>query len=172
MSKWNFISNHTMALLLINRDNLVTVRQMAEKLGVIERFVRRIIKDLQIEGYLQIEKEGRSNRYKVNHNVLLRRQALGSTTVGELMDTLSQDFKAIRNNKPDSNITIDDLTVSSFPKFFDLSSGILSQRHSLSITQYDVPYLTSCFQGLNSSFNIHSILLLALVDPILDDFPD
>ena len=93
MSKWNFISNHTMALLLINRDNLVTVRQMAEKLGVIERSVRRIIKDLQIEGYLQIEKEGRSNRYKVNHNVLLRRQALGSTTVGELMDTLSQDLK-------------------------------------------------------------------------------
>jgi predicted ArsR family transcriptional regulator len=78
-----------MTLLLINKDNRMTARQLAAELGITERSVRRIIKNLQVEGYLQINKEGRSNRYQIKHNARLRRQALGSKTVGELIKALS-----------------------------------------------------------------------------------
>ena len=93
MSKWNFISHHTLALLLINRDTRVTARRLAAELGITERSVRRIIKDLQAGGYLQIEKEGRSKLYVINNSALLRRQALGSLTMGEQLAALSQDKK-------------------------------------------------------------------------------
>ena len=89
MSTWNFISNHAMVLFLINKHNTVTARQLAEELDITERSVRRIIKDLQFEGYLFIQKEGRSNRYLVMHNMPLRRKGLSSSTVGELLEVLT-----------------------------------------------------------------------------------
>ena len=78
-----------MVLYLIDKDNKALARNLAKDVGITERSTRRIIKNLQDEGYLQIEKDGRTNRYKINPDALLRRQALGNKTVGELMKALS-----------------------------------------------------------------------------------
>ena len=90
MSKWNFISNHGMALYLIHQENVVNARELAKKLDITERSVLRIIKNLREAGYLQIQKDGRSNHYQINHNAPLRREELGSKSVGDLLNALSR----------------------------------------------------------------------------------
>jgi len=91
LSAWKIISNHATALYLINKNPASPARQLAVKLDISERSVRRIIKDLQTAGYLRIQKEGRSNRYKIFHSAPLRRTDFGNKTVGELLEALSQE---------------------------------------------------------------------------------
>lgn len=89
MPDWRFISNHGMVLLLIHKDNGITARQLAVKLGITERTVLRIIKQLRDESYLVAEKEGRSNRYRIKYNAPLRHKEVGAKKIGELLRAIS-----------------------------------------------------------------------------------
>jgi uncharacterized membrane protein len=73
MSSWTFITNHGAVLALIGQYGQITARDIATELGITERSVLRIIKDLETEGYIQIERDGRVNRYLVNNEAPLRR---------------------------------------------------------------------------------------------------
>ncbi len=48
------------------------MRDVAERVGITERAVQRIIEDLAADGYVEIEREGRRNRYSINAALHLR----------------------------------------------------------------------------------------------------
>lgn len=48
------------------------MRDIAEKVGIAERAVQRIIGDLEDAGYVQRVRTGRRNRYKVRKSLPLR----------------------------------------------------------------------------------------------------
>jgi excisionase family DNA binding protein len=87
-SSWTFITNHGAVLALIGQYGQITTREVAAYLGITERTVLRIIRDLEAEGYIHIVKEGRLNKYGVSHDRPLRRPEQRDVAVGRLLDVL------------------------------------------------------------------------------------
>ena len=88
--KWTFITNHASVLTLLDREEHLTSREIAMALGITERSVIRIIKDLELEGYITKRKEGRENRYTVNKDLPLRRNDQREVSVYELIQLISR----------------------------------------------------------------------------------
>ena len=88
-NKWTFITNHAIVLTLLNREERLTSREIALVLGITERSVIRIIKDLESEGYIAKRKVGRENRYIVNADLPLRREDQRKVSVNELLKLIT-----------------------------------------------------------------------------------
>lgn len=85
---WTFLTNHTHVLLCLVREPGGTLRQVAERVGITERAVQRIIRDLEQAGVITRTREGRRNRYAVNPGFHLRHPLEARRTVGELLTLL------------------------------------------------------------------------------------
>lgn len=88
-NKWTFLTNHAAVLTLLDRVDQLTAREVAMALGITERSVIRIIKDLESEGYITKHKEGRKNRYTINKDLPLRRTDQREISVYELLQLIS-----------------------------------------------------------------------------------
>ena len=88
---WRFLSNHTQVLLCIQRDPDVRFRDIARMVGITERAAQRIVADLIESGYVQSERVGRRNHYRVNADVAMRHPAQEGHDVGELLRLLKLD---------------------------------------------------------------------------------
>ena len=71
-------------------SDLVRVRDIAEQVGITERAVMRIIRELTDAGFISITKQGRENRYEVVSDLHLRHPLERNRTVGQLLDVLSK----------------------------------------------------------------------------------
>lgn len=72
-------------LLLLHYEGEITARRIAERLGITERTVRRILRDLEEEGYIDRQRVGRANRYRVDLEKPLKRVDQNSVSIGELL---------------------------------------------------------------------------------------
>ena len=88
---WRFLSNHTQVLLCIQRDPNVRYRDIAETVGITERAAQRIVADLIESGYVESERIGRRNHYRVNTDIAMRHPAQDGHDVGELLRLLELD---------------------------------------------------------------------------------
>jgi len=61
---------------------------MAEALGITERSVYAIVSDLTEAGYVLKERDGRRNRYSIQHHMPLPEPTGRERTVGEVLDLL------------------------------------------------------------------------------------
>ena len=87
---WTFLTNHSHVLICLAEDPDTRMRDVAERVGITERAVQRIIDDLAAEGYLRVEKEGRRNRYSIVPRLHLRHPVEGHVPVGRLVDLVSK----------------------------------------------------------------------------------
>ena len=85
---WRFLSNHTQVLLLLHRDPNARFRDIAEHVGITERAAQRIVSDLVESGYVESERVGRRNRYRINTGIAMRHPAQEGHEVGELLKLL------------------------------------------------------------------------------------
>ena len=88
---WRFLSNHTQVLLCIQRDPDVRFRDIAEMVGITERAAQRIVADLIESGYVESERIGRRNHYRVNTDIAMRHPAQEGHDIGELLRLLRLD---------------------------------------------------------------------------------
>ncbi|MGD2058042.1 MAG: winged helix-turn-helix transcriptional regulator [Anaerolineales bacterium] len=79
------MSNHGAVLSILYQESDVTARIVGERLGITERTVRRILKDLEAGGYITRQRRGRTNTYRVHLELSLRRPDQHGVTVGELL---------------------------------------------------------------------------------------
>ena len=86
--KWRFLSNHTQVLLCIQRDPDVRFRDIAQMVGITERAAQRIVADLIESGYVESQRVGRRNHYRVNADVAMRHPAQDGHDIGELLRLL------------------------------------------------------------------------------------
>lgn len=97
-SAWTFFTNHGHVLLCIAKNPDARMRDVAERVGITERAVQRIIEDLAASGYLAIERAGRRNRYLVNTQLPLRHPVEAHCAVSGLIDfVLSPQSAAARS---------------------------------------------------------------------------
>jgi hypothetical protein len=79
----NLYTNHGLVLMRIWIDPDVTLSAIAQDIGIKERAVYAIVRELVQEGYILKEKEGRRNRYHVHIDKALEFQPLPNTTIRE-----------------------------------------------------------------------------------------
>lgn len=65
-ARWTFLTNHAHVLVLLAQNQNMTIRDMAQAIGITERAVIRIIDELEEESFLKREKNGRQNIYKLS----------------------------------------------------------------------------------------------------------
>jgi predicted transcriptional regulator len=66
---WTFLTNHAQVLVCIANDPGVRLREIAERVGITERAVHRIVVELGDAGYVTRERNGRRNQYTVNSDI-------------------------------------------------------------------------------------------------------
>ena len=85
MGDWTFFSNYGHVLVCLSRNNEARLRDVALEVGVTERAVQKIVKDLQDAGFITVSKQGRCNRYWLNKRKSLRHGLESHCNVGKLL---------------------------------------------------------------------------------------
>ena len=98
MAEWTFVSNHAVVLSFVAKAPQITAREMANEIGITERAVRKIIKDLEAAKYLRKKREGRGVRYSIRFDMTLRHRTQRDKLVGDLLKVLGED-KEMRQKK-------------------------------------------------------------------------
>lgn len=94
---WTFLSNHAHVLLCIAEEPAILLRVVAERVGITERAVQRIVADLEEGGYLSRRKEGRRNHYEVHADRPLRHSVESHNDVGVLLELMLGSGEVPRN---------------------------------------------------------------------------
>lgn len=84
-ASWTFLTNHSHVLLCLVQDPEARMRDVAERVGITERAVQRIVSELEAAGYVERIREGRRNRYEVNGDLPLRHAVEGHRNLNALI---------------------------------------------------------------------------------------
>lgn len=91
MASWSFLTNHGLVLTYLGRYPDSTGLSIAQAVGITERAARKIVADLLAEAYIEREKVGRRNRYRLNIAQPLPYPGERTVTAGELLGLLWHD---------------------------------------------------------------------------------
>jgi hypothetical protein len=88
MGDWTLFSNHGHVLLFLAGHRDARLRDVAERVGITERAVQKIVRELQAAGYLSVTKHGRCNRYRINSRKSLRHPIEAHCPVARLVQLI------------------------------------------------------------------------------------
>ena len=94
MGDWTFFSNHGHVFFCLARDGDARLRDVAADVGITERAVQKIVRDLQQDGYIEIHKQGRCNRYRINRRKFLRHPLESHCPVSRLVKLVAPGARA------------------------------------------------------------------------------
>jgi len=94
MGDWTFFSNHGHVFFCLARNGDARLRDVAADVGITERAVQKIVKDLQAAGYIEVRKQGRCNRYRINRRKSLRHPLEAHCTVSKLVNLVLPGARA------------------------------------------------------------------------------
>ena len=84
--RWTFLSNHSHVLICLHRDPELTLREVADLVGITERSVQRILRELEEAGIVRRERHGLRNRYRFKTSARLRHPIESHRTIGDLIE--------------------------------------------------------------------------------------
>jgi DNA-binding transcriptional ArsR family regulator len=90
LADWSLLTNHGRLLLAIENEPGLRVRDMAERLGLSERGISLILRDLREAGYVTARREGRRTFYSAVPEKPLRTDYLRHQSVGQLLALLAE----------------------------------------------------------------------------------
>lgn len=85
VARWTFLTNHSHVLIVLSHHPSMVLREVAARVGITERAVQRIIADLEDEGFIEREKIGRQNHYRILNDRPLRHPVESHRTIGDLL---------------------------------------------------------------------------------------
>lgn len=85
MGDWTFLTNHAHVLMCVARDPGVRLRDVASTVGITERAAQKIVADLVESGYLERERAGRRNHYRLNQEMPLRHPMDREHQIGDVL---------------------------------------------------------------------------------------
>lgn len=83
---WTFLTNHSHVLICLALEPDLLLREVAEKVGITERAVQKIVHELEQGGVLTRIKDGRRNRYTIQEARSLRHPVEGHRTISDLLN--------------------------------------------------------------------------------------
>ncbi len=84
--EWTFLSNYGHVLVCLARDPDTRMRDVADAVGITERAVQQIVHDLVSQGYVEKQKVGRRNRYRVVRSAHFRHDLEHAVSLGAFVD--------------------------------------------------------------------------------------
>lgn len=93
---WTFLTNHAHVLICLAADPEARLREIAQAVGITERAVQRILSELEEAGYIEREREGRRNRYRLDRRLPLRHPLEAHRSIGTLLELLAAKPKVRR----------------------------------------------------------------------------
>ena len=88
---WTFLTNHGHVLVSLASDPDVVLRDVATRVGITERAVQQIIKDLELAGVIARVRVGRRNRYVICSERGFRHTLEADVTLGAFLDLVAED---------------------------------------------------------------------------------
>jgi len=85
---WKFVTNYALVLCQVAQHPRITAREISMTISITEKATRKIITDLEIDGYVTKKKEGRRLRYRINPDLPLRAETQLDKAVGALLGVL------------------------------------------------------------------------------------
>ena len=83
--RWTFLTNHAHVLTVLDSEADLVLREVAMRVGITERAVQRIVMELEESGFLERERIGRKNHYRVIRNKPLRHPIEAHRKIGDLL---------------------------------------------------------------------------------------
>lgn len=90
LPSWTFLTNHAHVLVCIAQNREVRLAEMARLVGIGERAVHRIVRDLVDAGYVSTTKVGRRNEYELSLDRPLRHPLEAHHRLSEIFGPLSR----------------------------------------------------------------------------------
>lgn len=92
---WTFLTNHAHVLFCLAQDSEIRLRDVADRVGITERAVQRIVTELENGTYITRQRNGRRNSYIVHKNLYLRHPIESHCSVSDLLGLIvTSDAKA------------------------------------------------------------------------------
>ena len=88
-SVWTFLTNHAHVLAVLQTNPEKVLREVAIEVGITERAVQRIIQDLEEGGFIERERVGRQNRYRILKGQRLRHPIEAHRKIGDLLKLIT-----------------------------------------------------------------------------------
>jgi sugar-specific transcriptional regulator TrmB len=82
---WTFLTNHAQVLLAVAQRPDLRVREIAAAAGITERYVYRMLRDLQNAGFVDRRHDGRCNLYRVHPELAMGDPVVEERSLRELM---------------------------------------------------------------------------------------
>jgi DNA-binding IscR family transcriptional regulator len=90
MGDWTFFSNYGHVIVCLAKNHESRLRDVASEVGITERAVQKIVRDLQDADFVTVTKQGRCNRYRLNKRKALRHQLEAKCTIGQLLSLVTK----------------------------------------------------------------------------------
>jgi len=87
---WRLLSNHMYVLFCVAREPDMRVRNIAESVGITERATHTILRDLVDGGYVEVERSGRRNHYRLVEGTRFPHPLLAHAEVGHALKLLNE----------------------------------------------------------------------------------
>jgi DNA-binding MarR family transcriptional regulator len=82
---WTFLTNHSHVLICLSKNDGLRIRDMAERVGITERAVLKILGELEEGGIISRERDGRRTRYQIHASIPLRHPVEAHCNVSHLL---------------------------------------------------------------------------------------
>jgi DNA-binding Lrp family transcriptional regulator len=93
VADWTFFTNHTHVLVYLGLNGDRPLKEVASAIGITERAVQNIVKELENAGALKKIKIGRQNTYQLNTDINLRHPLEQHCTIGDVLSVILKSFK-------------------------------------------------------------------------------
>ena len=100
MNNWTLFSNHGHVLVSLARNSDARLRDVAADVGITERAVQKIVRDLQDEGMISIKKNGRRNCYRIHKKTPLRHTLEADCVLGDLITVVNKRLPKTQPAEP------------------------------------------------------------------------
>ena len=87
---WTFLTNHAHVLVCLAQDHEIRLAEVARRVGIGERAVHTIVKDLVEAGYVRRTRQGNHNVYEVFFDRPLRHPLEASHRLDEIIEPLTR----------------------------------------------------------------------------------
>ena len=97
---WTFLSNYGHVLVALATSPDARMRDIADMVGITERAVQQIVRELVDQGYVFKDKDGRRNRYHIAHHAHLRHELEAGVSIGEFVALVRRPVDRARLARP------------------------------------------------------------------------
>ena len=91
------MTNHAHVLILLHANPTLILREIAARVGITERAIQQILHDLESDGFIEREKIGRQNHYRVLTGQPLRHPVESHCNISDLLSLVVDHPRATAN---------------------------------------------------------------------------